>query len=108
MVATMLGDVRPCIHRFRLGSFEITTILDGSVVRDAIQPPFCMDQDSAAIEALASANNLPSTTFEHTFTTTIVNTGSQLVLIDTGNGAARADSGVGHLTRHLPEAGYQP
>ncbi|MGI9426035.1 MAG: MBL fold metallo-hydrolase [Hyphomicrobiaceae bacterium] len=108
MVAAMKGPLRSRVHRFQLGEFEVTTILDGALVRDAIKPPFCMDQDEATIASLAADNFVPSQAFEHTFTPTIVNTGSQLVLFDTGNGAGRRDAGLGYLRTLLPEAGYQP
>ncbi len=107
MAASLLGVHRPKVHRFQLSAFEITTILDGALVRD-LSPPFCLNQDAATVEALAAANFVPSTTIEHTFTLTIVNTGQQLVLFDTGNGAARRDFGAGHLLDLLPEAGYRP
>ncbi|MFY0611479.1 MAG: MBL fold metallo-hydrolase [Hyphomicrobiaceae bacterium] len=107
MAASLLGVHRPKVHRFQLGDFEITTILDGALVRD-LSPPFCLNQDAAAVEALAAANFVSPTTIEHTFTLTIVNTGQQLVLFDTGNGSARRDAGVGHLLDLLPEAGYRP
>ena len=108
MVASMLGIHRPKVHRFQLGAFEITTILDGAFVLDNLNPPFCMDQDPAAIEALAAANFVPAKTFEHTFTLTIVNTGQQLVLFDTGFGAVRRGAGAGYLRELLPQAGYRP
>lgn len=107
MTASLLGVLRPKIHRFQLGDFEVTTILDGAMVRE-LKPPFCLDQDAATIAALADANFVPAETMEHTFTLTLVNTGSQLVLFDTGNGAARRDIGAGHLLALLPEAGYRP
>lgn len=108
MAASMLGELRPTINRFKLGSFEITTILDGAQVRDSLSPPFCMGQTPETIGALAKANRLPGDKFENTFTPTIVNTGSQLIVFDTGNGSMRRDSGAGFLRERLALAGYAP
>ena len=38
MAAPLLGALRPCVHRFRLGAFEVTTILDGAQVRSGVSP----------------------------------------------------------------------
>ncbi len=108
MTAAMLGDLRPLFHRFRLGAFEVTTILDGAMVRDGISPPFGLEQPAADLAELARASNLPATGFEHTFTPTLVNTGHELVLFDTGNGAGRRDKGAGFLRERLQAAGYAP
>jgi glyoxylase-like metal-dependent hydrolase (beta-lactamase superfamily II) len=106
MPSDMKGILRPSIYRFRLGSFEITTILDGVSQRDGPHPMFGADQPAEVVQAHAAANRLPPTRFEHSFTPTIVNTGRELVLFDTGNGAARRDAGVGNLGRLLEDAGY--
>jgi glyoxylase-like metal-dependent hydrolase (beta-lactamase superfamily II) len=96
------------VHRFQLGQFEVTTILDGAQRRDGISPPFGIDQDEHVIGALAHANRLPVHAFENTFTPTLVNTGKELVLFDTGNGASRRSSGAGFLRERMNLAGYQP
>ena len=108
MTAAMLGNLRPLVQRFQMGSFEITTILDGAQIRPAISPPFGIDQSAETIAAHAKANLLPAERFENTFTPTIVNTGETLVLFDTGNGAMRRDAGAGHLRERLSLAGYKP
>ncbi|MGI9520095.1 MAG: MBL fold metallo-hydrolase [Hyphomicrobiaceae bacterium] len=108
MAAPLLGAQRSKTHRFRLGNFEVTTILDGAFLLDNVKPPFCIDQDAGAIETLAAANNLPANKMEHTFTLSIVNTGQHLVLFDTGFGAARRSDGAGQLRDLLPEVGYRP
>jgi glyoxylase-like metal-dependent hydrolase (beta-lactamase superfamily II) len=102
----MKGILRPSICRLRLGGFEITTILDGVSRRDGPHPMFGADQEVEVVQRHAMANRLPPTRFEHSFTPTIVNTGRELVLFDTGNGAARRDAGVGNLGLLLEDAGY--
>ena len=107
MSAPLSGTLRPDVHRFKLGNYEVTTILDGTMMRDSVKPPFCVDQDDATIDALARANLLPSNAFENNFVPTLVNTGDQLVLFDVGNGSMRHDIGAGFLSQLLPKAGYK-
>lgn len=107
LTAPLLGTLRPQVHRFKLGAFEVTTILDGAFIRDAVKPPFCMDQTDEAIAAQAQANLVPADRFEHTFSPTLVNTGKQLVLFDAGFGAMQRAAGAGSLRELLPAAGYQ-
>jgi glyoxylase-like metal-dependent hydrolase (beta-lactamase superfamily II) len=104
----MKGILRPSIYRFRLGGFEITNILDGVSQRDGPYPMFGADQPAEAVQRLAAANRLPPTRFEHSYTPTVVNTGRDLVLFDTGNGAPRRGSGLGWLRAWLDKAGYAP
>lgn len=107
MAATLLGIQRPTICRFKLGAFEITNILDGVVQRPGPHPTFGQDQTSETVQAFARENRLPDTVFENSYTVTLVNTGRELVLFDTGNGSDRG-GGVGLLADLLPAAGYTP
>ncbi|MGI9424007.1 MAG: MBL fold metallo-hydrolase, partial [Hyphomicrobiaceae bacterium] len=108
MSAHLLGNLRPVVNRVVLGSLEVTTILDGAQVRDSLSPPFGVDQTPETIAAHAAANRLPADKFENSFTPTIVNTGKELVLFDTGNGDLRRNAGAGFLRERLGEAGYKP
>jgi glyoxylase-like metal-dependent hydrolase (beta-lactamase superfamily II) len=106
--APMLGVARPSIYRFKLGDFEITNILDGIVVRPGPYPIFGHDQPEASVQDFARENHLPATQVENPYTVTLVNTGNQLILFDTGNGEARRDANKGLLRTRLGEAGYRP
>lgn len=105
--APMLGVMRPSVYRFKLGSFEITNILDGVRVGPGPHPTFGQDQAAEALHALMRANGLPPTSFDHHFVPTLVNTGKQLVLFDTGNGKGRMAT-AGNLRDLIVTAGYQP
>jgi glyoxylase-like metal-dependent hydrolase (beta-lactamase superfamily II) len=105
--APMLGPSRPTVYRFKLGSFEITNILDGYRIGPGPHPVFGANQTAEAVQAFATANNLPPTTLETVFTQTIVNTGKELVLFDTGNGKGRMPT-AGNLKDLLATAGYRP
>lgn len=116
MVHGMQGILRPTVQRFRLGAFEVTSILDGTVLRNGLHPRFGADMPAEDAHALAGANRLDPERFEHPFMPTLVDTGQHRVLFDTGNGDLRRGVGVGeftmlpdgHLRARLPEAGYQP
>ena len=105
--AEMMGAARPTHFRFPLGAFEVTTIFDGKVALQGPHPIFGEDQFQEDVADLARAHNLPGDKMEIGFTPTLVNTGNELVLFDTGNDpASRATAGK--LRDRMAEAGYQP
>lgn len=105
--APMLGGARPSIYRFKLGSFEITNILDGYVQGNGPHPIFGNNQPPEVVQAYAKSQGLPPTRMENIFVNTLVNTGKELVLFDVGNGKARTPS-AGKLPDLLVTAGYKP
>ena len=105
--AKMMGPVRPTHFRFPLGDFEVTTIFDGSVTLNGPHPIFGEDQFPDDVAELASAHNLPSDKMEIGFTVTLVNTGSELILFDTGNDATSRPT-AGKLRARMAEVGYKP
>ena len=108
MPAPLFGEKRACVHRFRLGAFEITTVLDGAQVRRGLSPPFAVDRSGDELQRLATASALPIDRFENTYAPALVNTGRELILFDTGNGTGRKDAAVGRLRERLALAGYAP
>jgi glyoxylase-like metal-dependent hydrolase (beta-lactamase superfamily II) len=105
--APMLGASAPTVRRVMLGGFEVTTIHDGAIQLDGPHPIFGQNVTAEEVQALASDNLLPPTRMEIGFSPTIVNTGSELVLFDAGNGAGRRPN-AGHLRARLADAGYTP
>jgi glyoxylase-like metal-dependent hydrolase (beta-lactamase superfamily II) len=113
--APLTGELQPDIYRFKLGGFEVATILDSKAVRDGLHPNFGRNASADEVHALARANNIDTERFEHCFTCTLVNTGKQLVLFDTGNGSLSREYEQlkgrvppGHLAARLKAAGYKP
>lgn len=105
--AEMQGALRPQVYRFGLGGFEITTILDGAVQIDGPHPIFGEDQLEEDVHDLMEENFLPKNRVEIGFTPTLINTGSELVLFDSGNGKPQQPA-RGHLADRLAEAGVTP
>ncbi|MFZ1812857.1 MAG: MBL fold metallo-hydrolase [Rhizobiaceae bacterium] len=106
--APMLGAAKPDFYRFRLGEFEITTLRDGSRAGDGPHPTFGANQSAEDVAALLRANRLPEKQFVNGFTPTLINTGNELVLFDTGLGAGARANGMGNTRTILANAGYTP
>lgn len=105
--APMLGSARPHFHRFKLGSFEVTMLFDGFVQLDGPHPIFGEDQPAERVQEVAEANFLPAERMEIAFTPMLVNTGSKLVLIDTGNPPQRGPTAA-NLVQSMRAARYEP
>ncbi len=100
------ADSRAGIFRFKLGALEVVNILDGALERPP-HPTFGADQAAETVAELAKANNVSSTAYDHVYVNTVVDTGRERVLFDTGNGKGR-DPNVGKLPERLMQAGYKP
>ncbi|RKK02394.1 MBL fold metallo-hydrolase [Pseudoroseomonas wenyumeiae] len=85
--APMLGPARPRHYRFELGRFEVTMLLDAEAAIDGPWPVIGSNSSQAEVDRLMSDNLLPTHKYQPGFTPMIVNTGEQLILFDTGNGA---------------------
>lgn len=71
-------------NRFKLGAFEVTTLLAGSRAGDKPQETFGTNATPEDFAALSAANFIPADMTQNFFTPTVVNTGAEIVLFDTG------------------------
>ncbi|MFK3738669.1 MBL fold metallo-hydrolase [Massilia sp. TN1-12] len=101
--APMVKTPAPGYARVMLGDFEITPLSDGTADLPMDQ---LLKQPADATRATLSKNflKLPLETSTNAF---LVNTGSKLVLVDTGSGAYFGPT-LGKLLNNLKAAGYQP
>ncbi len=99
--APMLGAGSPSFNRFKLGDFEVTTILAGSRTVPDPQTIFGLNVDADEFAQVSAAANLPIDQARFFFTPTVVNTGAELILFDTG---LSAEGTLGALSA----AGYTP
>ena len=106
--APMQGTAVPQFHRFKLGDFEVTTLNDGLRPGDGPHPTFGGNQPAETVQALLRENFLPETRFVNGFVPTLLNTGNELVLFDTGLGAGARGGGLGGTLGALQAAGYSP
>ena len=102
----MFGPIRPAVYRVKLGGFEVTTILDGAVQLDGPAGTYGVNQPEADVKKFAADHLLPENKIENTFTPVIINTGREVVLLDTGNGAPRRPD-AGKLAATLDIAGLK-
>lgn len=108
--APMLGAWQPKHRRFKLGAFELTTISDSEAFIDGPYPIIGKNASEEEVRQLMRDNLLPEQKYQPGFSPTMVNTGKELVLLDTGNGAngfiARPNGGW--LAAQLGPAGFKP
>jgi glyoxylase-like metal-dependent hydrolase (beta-lactamase superfamily II) len=92
----------PSVHSdFTLGDFRVTTLLAGTASVETPQNIFGMNVDAETFSTFSEENFIPDDRVNFFFTPTVVNTGSEVVLFDTGQNAAG-------LTAALAAAGYAP
>ncbi|MGI4953034.1 MAG: MBL fold metallo-hydrolase [Janthinobacterium lividum] len=96
----------PGFYRFKVGEFEAVALHDGVITRDRPAGFIRNAGDDEVGEAFAAAG-MPREKLTLTFTALLVDTGSGVVLIDTGMGEA-GPPGTGMLAANLAAAGYAP
>lgn len=104
MAATMPAAYK----RFKLGSFEITVLSDGHRPVENPQGIFGTNSTKEEVEALLTENYLPVDKMQFSFAPTLINTGEDLILFDTGNGEGGREGGVGQTLANLKASGYEP
>lgn len=97
----MQGAQTPVFNRFKLGGFEVTTLLAGTRPVENPNQIFGLNATPEQFAAAAEAAFLPADVAQFFFTPTLVNTGTELVLFDTGVGAEG-------MTAALAAAGITP
>jgi glyoxylase-like metal-dependent hydrolase (beta-lactamase superfamily II) len=101
--APMAKIAAPGFYRVMLGDFEVTAISDGTV--DLPMSKLLKEAPEKTVAALKKSYlNDPTTTSDNAF---LINTGSKLILIDTGAGALFGPT-LGKLLANLKASGYQP
>jgi hypothetical protein len=87
--APKVGKQAPGFFRWNVGDFEVTAIHDG-VVQGPVEAGRIPNASLDDVKKLYAANFMSTERLTNHFTTIVVNTGSKLVLIDSGfnnNGA---------------------
>ena len=95
----------PGYFRLMVGDFEVTALLDAGATLDS--GLLLGDAESIRTSLVRSLNddpkNVPGSVNGY-----LVNTGSKLILIDTGAGGHWGGPAFGHLVRNLEASGYRP
>ena len=104
------GTQAPGFYRYKVGSFECTSINDGA---RSFPMPDTFVRNVPKEEALAAAEAayMPKGMVTVPFNPQLINTGSKLILIDCGNGIANFEpskGAVGRTLQNLAAAGVDP
>ncbi|UQR67672.1 MBL fold metallo-hydrolase [Bradyrhizobium sp. C-145] len=104
------GTQAPGFYRYKVGSYECTSINDGA--RTFPMPEkFVVNIPKDEALAAGEAAYMPKGMVTVPFNPQLINTGSKLVLIDTGNGVANLEpskGAVGRTLQNLQAAGVDP
>lgn len=82
--AEMKGGSVPAFNRFKLGEMEVTALLAGTRTVEKPTEIFGLNVPPEEFAAVSQAEFLPTDKAQFFFTPTLVNTGRELVLFDTG------------------------
>ncbi len=93
----------PGFFRTMLGDFEVTAVSDGT----ADLPANTLLQEKKETVDAALAKSFLKSPLETSFNTFLINTGSKLVLVDTGAGALFGPT-LGKMLANLKASGYTP
>jgi len=100
------GEQAPGLYRYKIGTFEITALYDGVWYRP-IDEKFIRNADYAEVRKAMDDAFMPAEKLATPFTTLLINTGSKLILLDTGTGGQVAPT-AGTLATNLASAGIDP
>lgn len=104
--APQQDPVAPAFYRFKVGEVEVTLVSDGATTRP-LADGFVRNAALSDVQAALAAAFQPTGTLSIPFTVPVLNTGAELVVIDTGNGELGAP-GSGRFLANLAAAGYAP
>ncbi|SHK88456.1 Glyoxylase, beta-lactamase superfamily II [Roseovarius marisflavi] len=99
--APMMGASTTRHNRFVLGDCEVTALLAATMPRPDPHSIFGLNVSAEEFNDVSAAANIPTDAAQFFFTPTVVNTGSELILFDTG---LNPDA----ITSALNDAGYTP
>jgi glyoxylase-like metal-dependent hydrolase (beta-lactamase superfamily II) len=100
------GQQAPGFYRYKVGDIEATAINDGFWARPLDQN-FVRNAQLADVQKALQDAFLPTNVVPIPFTTTVLNAGGRLVLIDTGNGDSGAPTS-GRWMANFRAAGFDP
>ncbi|KZL17428.1 putative quorum-quenching lactonase YtnP [Pseudovibrio axinellae] len=106
-VPVVTGNEFSPVTEFTVGTFKVYALLDGGFLAQTPQKIFGVDQSAEDFEQASRDHFIPADKFRGFYTPTLVNTGEQLVLFDTGRGEG-AQPGSGNLLKALTAIGVEP
>jgi glyoxylase-like metal-dependent hydrolase (beta-lactamase superfamily II) len=104
--APAAGNQAAGFYRYRIGAFEMTAVHDG-VWNRPIDEQIVRNVPFEEVRKALAESFLPTDKLPLLFTALLVNTGSKLVLLDTGTGGQLAPT-AGTMSANLAAAGIDP
>jgi glyoxylase-like metal-dependent hydrolase (beta-lactamase superfamily II) len=105
--APPVGKQAAGVYRYKLGDYEMTALYDG-VWNRPIDDKFVRNVAFPQVQQALSDSFLPTDKLPIPFTTLLVNTGTRLVLLDTGTAGQIPGATSGSMTENLAAAGIAP
>jgi len=108
--APAAGKQAPGVYRYKVGSSEVTVVTDGARTFP-LNDSFVLNAKKDEVNKALEAAYMPRDVMTIHFAPIVANTGSKLVLIDTGNGEKSftdTKGQTGHLLANLRAAGIEP
>jgi glyoxylase-like metal-dependent hydrolase (beta-lactamase superfamily II) len=102
----MAGKQGPSFYRYKVGDFEVTALNEG-VVRNATPANMAVNKTLPEVQKALGDAFLPTDHTMNQFNVVVVNTGKNLVLLDSGFGDNGAPT-VGNLIGNMNAAGIDP
>src|SRR4051794_14072780 len=104
--APMAGKQGSSFYRYKVGDFEVTALNEG-IVRNATPQNMALNKTLPDVQQALSEAFLPTDHVINQFNVLVVNTGRNLVLLDSGFGDNGAPT-VGNLVTNMAAAGIDP
>jgi glyoxylase-like metal-dependent hydrolase (beta-lactamase superfamily II) len=102
--ARQLHDQVPGFYRMKVGDLEVTALFDGHAIFD----PHWLNGTKAMMDGVAEALHEDPHMLDVSDEGFLVNTGTQLILVDAGAGTWWGGGALGRLAGSLRSAGYTP
>jgi len=102
--APQQGTQAPGYFRLALGDYEVTALFDGY---NDLSPKLLQGMSQAQIRALLARRSIETPGVQTAFNAFLVNTGKQLILVDSGAGQCIGAT-AGQLLANMRAAGYEP
>lgn len=102
--APQVGTQAPGDFRLAVGDYEVTALFDGY---NDLSPKLLQGMSQSQIRALLARRSIETPGVQTAFNAFLVNTGTQLILVDTGAGQCIGAT-AGQLSANMQAAGYKP
>jgi glyoxylase-like metal-dependent hydrolase (beta-lactamase superfamily II) len=105
--APLAGTQAPGWYRYKVGSLEVTVVTDGAR-SFPLTPDYVVNAPIDEVRKALDAAHIPSGRMIHHYAPIVINTGTKLMLIDTGVGQgafAQTKGELGQFTRNAAAAG---